>query len=252
MVFCGLFILGLNLCYNNSINTLSLSLASVLLCYAQIFVIIFSYILFNEKITKIKITSVLLVILGCILVSGLIENSVMSSLFGIAYGIGSAIFWALYTVTSRKSLETGIHTFTILFYGLLVISIVSLPFTDFAEINHYILFDPLRNVVFLVLHALFSFTLPYVFITISLNYLEAGTVSILSSCGPVAAMLFGMIFYQEIPSPLMVMGLIITMIALFILSKHQPQNNSRNKIIEVLTLTNEITKNSLNEYAKLN
>lgn len=169
----------------------------------------------------------MLVILGCILVSCLIENSVMISLFGIAYGIGSAIFWALYTVTSRKSIETGIHTFTILFYGLLVISIVSVPFTYFAEINHYILFDPLGNVVFLVLHALFSFTLHYVFITVSLNYLEAGTESILSSCEPVAAMLFGMIFYQEIPSPLIVMGLIITMFALFLLSRHQQQNKQK-------------------------
>ena len=62
---------------------------------------------------------------------------------------------------------------------------------------------------------------------IVLNYLEAGTVSILSSCGPVAVMLFGMIFYQEIPSPLMVMGLIITMFALFLLSKHQQQNKQQ-------------------------
>ena len=99
--------------------------------------------------------------------------------------------------------------------------------TWIGEINHYILFDPPGNVVFLVLHALFSFTLPYVFITVSLNYLEAGTVLILSSCGPVAAMLFGMLFYQEIPSPLMVMGLIITMFALFLLSKHQQQNKQQ-------------------------
>ena len=227
LVFCGLFILGLNLCYNNSINSLSLSLASVLLCCAQIFVIIFSYFLFKEQITKIKIISILLVILGCILVSGLFENSVIFSLFGIFYGICSAIFWALYTVTSRKSIDKKIHTLTILFYGLLIINIVSIPFTDFSEITHYLLLNLVKNIMFLILHSMFSFTLPYVFITIALNYLEAGTVSILSSCSPLASMIFGIIFYQEIPSPLMVMGLIITMFALFILSKHQQTHNNK-------------------------
>lgn len=219
LIFCGLFILCLNLCYNNSINALTLSLASVLLCCAQIFVIVFSYFLFAEKISRTKLAVVFLVISGCILVSGLFENSIIISLVGIINGIGSAIFWALYTVTSRKSIDDGIHTFTILFYGLVVITLVSIPFTNFGQINNYIFSDFMFNCAFLILHALFSFTLPYVFITISLSCLEVGTTSILSSCGPVAAMVFGVIFYSETPSLLMILGLLITMFALFLLSR---------------------------------
>jgi len=49
---CAMCIVGLNLCYNESMNTVPLSLAAVLLSIAPIYVLIFAYILFGEKITS--------------------------------------------------------------------------------------------------------------------------------------------------------------------------------------------------------
>ena len=47
---CAICIVGLNLCYNESMNTIPLSLAAVLLSLAPIYVLIFAHILFKEKI----------------------------------------------------------------------------------------------------------------------------------------------------------------------------------------------------------
>ena len=219
-IVCGLCILGLNLCYNNSINTVPLSLAAVLLSTAPVFVLIIEYFTFNEKITSIKIISVILVLIGCILATGLLEDNIASiSSIGLISGIGSALFWAVYTISSRKSIDNGTHTFTILLYSLIIITIVSIPFTQFGQISNFILLNPLQNIGFLLLHSLISFALPYIFITISLNHLDAGTVVILSSGEPVAALVFGAIVYTEIPSLLMLCGLFITIIALLNLSK---------------------------------
>ncbi|MBR5503569.1 MAG: DMT family transporter, partial [Methanobrevibacter sp.] len=124
-ITCGLCILGLNLCYNNAINTLPLSLAAVLLSTAPVFVLIIAYFTFNEKITTLKIISLVLVLIGCILATGLIEENIASvPIIGLISGVGSAIFWALYTIASRKSIDRGKHTFTILFYSLIIITIV--------------------------------------------------------------------------------------------------------------------------------
>ena len=49
---CAVCIVGLNLCYNESMNTVTLSLAAVLLSLAPIYVLIFAYVLFEEKITS--------------------------------------------------------------------------------------------------------------------------------------------------------------------------------------------------------
>lgn len=220
LILCGLCILSLNLCYNSSINTVTLSLAAILLSTAPVFVLIFEYFLFNEKITSIKVFSVILVLIGCTLVTGLLEeNSLNISLLGIIAGIGSAIFWAIYSVSSRKSIDMGRHTFTILLYSLITITIVVIPFTNFTQITDFIYLNPLPNIIFLLMHSLVSFALPYICITISLNHLDAGTAVILSSGEPIAALIYGMIFYSEIPTALMVCGVFITIIALIILSR---------------------------------
>lgn len=58
---------------------------------------------------------------------------------------------------------------------------------------------------------------PYVFYTIALNHMDAGKASILCSCEPVAAMIFGMIFFDEMPTILSIVGLIIVLVALAML-----------------------------------
>ena len=46
---CAICIIGLNLCYNESMNTVPLSLAAVLLSLAPIYVLILAYLLFSTK-----------------------------------------------------------------------------------------------------------------------------------------------------------------------------------------------------------
>lgn len=58
---------------------------------------------------------------------------------------------------------------------------------------------------------------PYAFYTVALDHMEAGKASILSSCEPVAAMVFGFFFFREIPIVLSIAGLIIVLIALAML-----------------------------------
>ena len=227
-VLCGLCVLGLNLCYNSSINTVPLSLAAILLSTAPVFVLVLEYFLFNEKITSIKVLCVILVLIGCTLVTGLLEeNSIDISLIGIIAGIGSAVFWAIYSVTSRKSIDMGRHTFTILLYSLITITIVTIPFTHFNQITNFVSLNVIPNILFLLLHSLVSFALPYIFITISLNHIDAGTAVILCSGEPIAALVFGMIFYLEMPTLLMLCGVFITIAALILLGRSSANEDAK-------------------------
>lgn len=58
---------------------------------------------------------------------------------------------------------------------------------------------------------------PYAFYTVALDHMEAGKASILCSCEPVAAMVFGFFFFRKIPTGLSIAGLIIVLIALAML-----------------------------------
>ena len=220
---CAICIVGLNLCYNTSMNSVSLSLAAVLLSLAPIYVLIFAYILFKEKITSQKIICMILAIFGCILMTGILENGLTNTpLFGILSGIGAGLFWAVYLMASKKSIENENHTYTILFYSIIFISIALVPFTNFNQITCFVSINPIITIIFLVLHSTFSFALPYILSTLSLNYMESGVSSILlSGAEPFAALIFGFLLYCEIPTFLMFFGFILSIIAMMRLSKKE-------------------------------
>lgn len=223
ILVCAMCIIGLNLCYNESMNSIPLSLAAVLLSLAPIYVLIIAYFLFNEKITSKKLICMVLAIFGCILMTGVLETNMGNiKIFGIVSGIGAGLFWAIYLMASKKSMENGNHTFTILFYSIILITIALIPFTNFGQITNFISISPLPATAFLILHSTFSFALPYILSTLSLNHMDAGTSSILlSGAEPLAALTFGLIIYSEIPSMLMFCGFILTVIAMMLLSRKE-------------------------------
>lgn len=221
-IICSICIIGLNLCYNNSMNTIPLSLAAVLLSTAPIFVLALAYVFFGEKITQKKLICMLIAIFGCLLITGVLEeNTISIPLSGILSGIGAALFWAVYFIASKKSIDSGKHTFTILFYSVIFISIVLIPFTSISQITQFVSINPLLATIFLVVHSTFSFALPYILSTVSLNYMDSGISSIfLSGAEPSAALIFGFILYSELPTPLMFCGFILTIMAMIMLSKY--------------------------------
>ena len=220
---CAICIIGLNLCYNESMNTVPLSLAAVLLSLAPIYVLIIAYLLFGEKITSKKLICMGLALIGCILMTGVLETPLKNiPLFGILSGIGAGLFWAVYLMASKKSIEMGNHTYTILIYSIIFITIALIPFTDFAQISSFISINPSMTLLFLILHSTFSFALPYIFSTLSLNYMDSGTSSILlSGAEPFAALIFGLIIYGEIPTALMFLGFILTVTAMMLLTRRE-------------------------------
>ena len=212
--------LGLNLCYNESISRLTLSLAAVLLGLAPVFVLLLAAVFFGEKITLKKFGCMLLAILGCTLVSGIFEETsgMQWSVSGILIGVLSGFFYALYSIFSRIAMNRGYHALTITFYCLLLISAVLIPFADWSSVGTVLEQNPPKYGTLMFLHSLCASVLPYALYNLALNHMETGKASILASAEPVAAMLFGLFFFSEIPTVLSLTGLALTVVALGLLS----------------------------------
>ena len=224
-IFMGTGLVGmlcLTLCYNESLNRLPLSLAAVLLSTAPIFVMFFAAFLFREKVTGKNVACMLLAILGCALASGLFEQHTGFdiSTVGIVAGIAAAFFYAMYSIFSRMATDRGYHTYTVIFYSVLLITVGLSPFADYGILGRFIAEAPVSNLLFLLAQSLCASALPYVFLTLALLYADSGKVFILASGGePIAAVVFGLIFYREMPTPLMFLGLAVTIGALLLLCK---------------------------------
>ena len=223
LIIASINIIALNLCFTISTNTLPLSLAAILLNLAPVFVIVFAYIAFKEEITKKKLIPMILIIIGCILTTGLLERNTLNiSAIGVLAGIGTAFFWANYNVASKKSVKEGTHSYTLLFYTTILMTVMLIPFTDFSQITTFVNVDVGANGVFLILNALLAFILPYVLLVESMNYIDVSSVAIFTAgAEPLSALLFGIILYGEIPTLLIFIGIIITIIAISTLSKNE-------------------------------
>ena len=224
---CGILgMLTTNVCFNISSTNLSLAFAAVLLSIAPVYTLVISKLVFGNRITVTKVLCVAMTIAGCILVSGVIGSSsglsgsgglMTLSAVGVIAGIISGISYGLYSIFSRKGTDSGLNPITIIFYCMVIISIVLAPFTDYAVIGNYVAAAPAGHSAFLLLHSLCVGVLPYMLITLSIRRLTPGTVTILASCEPGAAMIFGVLCYGEVPTIFSLVGLVITVVALGVL-----------------------------------
>ena len=211
--------MGLNYFYNEAVSEITLSLAAILLSMAPVFVMILSAFIFRERITVKKINCLILAIVGCTLASGVLEAAsgmgLQVSVRGIVMGLLSGFFCALYGIFSKIAANRGYSTYTILFYSLLLCTVALLPVTNWRVFISFIEAAPLKNTLFAVAHSTCTSILPYLFYSIALLYMENGKVSILAGGGePIAAVVFGVLFFSEIPTILILIGLVITIIAL--------------------------------------
>lgn len=214
----GMF--GINLCYNFAIRELTLSLAAVLLSMSPIFVLVLAAILFKEKITKKKVLCMILALTGCAFVSGVFENAsgMQWTVRGILIGLLSALFYAIYSLISKTAMKKGYHAFTITFYSLLTVLLVVLPLTDWKITFELVETGGAKMMLYMLIHSLCTSVLPYILFTVSLGYIDAGKASILAACEPIAAMIFGVIFFSEIPTILSIGGLVLATIAITIMT----------------------------------
>lgn len=116
----SLFVFGV--CYFKAMDYMSLSAAAILLYTAPCFVILFSALLFKEKLTGQKLAAMLLAFAGCCLVSG-IGGGTMITPIGLLLGLTAGVCYAFYSIFSRFALNRGYSSLTINFYSSLLATI---------------------------------------------------------------------------------------------------------------------------------
>lgn len=217
VIIAGISMIGVNVFYTITADTVSLSLAAVLLAMAPVFMLLMARFVFKEDITARKVASMLLAIVGCIMVSGLLESGEDFSPHGMAAGVMSAFLYALYGILSKRVSSRGYSVYTVLFYCMLVSFVCLIPLSDLGAVASFGA-QGQWCWPFMALHALFASVLPFLLYNIGISRTEAGPVSIIASCGePLSAAFFGFMFFSEVPSPLMVVGMAVVLVSITIM-----------------------------------
>lgn len=202
-----------NFCYFTSMKlNNSLSTACILMYTAPVFVMLMSLILFKEKITKIKVISVILAILGCVFVCGIGKITPIGFLFGIGSGIGYALYSIFGTFAIKKY-----STYTSTFYAFLFGAIGAFFMCD-AKGAIILMTQSTHNFLLCFLIAVLITLVPYILYTKGLEKVEASKAIIIACIEPVVATLLGIFMYNQNLSFLSFVGMILIMIAVCILN----------------------------------
>ena len=184
-----------NYFYFISVQRNGLSVASVLLYTAPFFVFLLSVLLFREKVTPLKVGTLILALTGCLLVSGALENqSGMMDLFGLLAGVLSGLGYGLYSIFGKFALGRY-DTVTITFYTFLFGTLGAFPLAGMGQVPAMI--DSFSILINILLLAVLITILPFSLYTLGLSGTEPSKAAVLATVEPLVATFFGLLLYQE-------------------------------------------------------
>jgi drug/metabolite transporter (DMT)-like permease len=127
LVVHGLVFFSSAYCYTLSIKYMSATITNILLYTYPLMVVLMSTLIFKEKITLVKGVTLLITFFGCLLVIDVINMSTQQmSRLGILYGIGSALFYAIYNISGQYLSKKNLEPLTITTYTSVVCLLVTM------------------------------------------------------------------------------------------------------------------------------
>ena len=208
-----------NFCYFKTITLTSLSVAAVLLYTSPAFVMVMSFFLFKESMTKKKVAALLIAFIGCVLVSGIGSGNANLNAKGILIGLGAGFGYALYSIFGRYALQRGYRSITITFYTFFFASLTTVFFVDVSSIIN-IVETHSKIGLYGALMILFVTLFPYLCYTKGLAGMENGSASVIASIEPVVATVLGILIYKEEMKFINTVGMILVLLSIVMLNSN--------------------------------
>lgn len=202
--------------YYASIEASSVPTAVVLMYTAPVLVMGYSCLFLGEKLNKLKITAVILVVVGCVLVSGVIGGGDFRPM-GVLLGIGASVSYSAYNIFTKYSMLRGSNSVSATLYCFFVMGVLSIAFCKPVEFIELTAKAPVP-IIFLILGiGLCTCVVPYFLYTLALKEIPAGTASALGILEPLSATIFSIILFGEKLSLLVSLGIILIFLAVYLL-----------------------------------
>ena len=204
MLLLGGTALGLNwVSLFGAYRLLNVSLATLIYYIGPILVLLFSPLLFREKLTAVKIAAVIIVAVGLVCISGSILVTGMNPA-GLATAVASALFYAALIVFNKRITHTeGLQTAAIeLGIAFIVVFIYCLATVGLPH--------PVRaDLPYIAIIGIVNTGLAYLLYFSGLQKLSGQSVALISYVDPVSALLFSALFLHESMTPVQIIGAIL-------------------------------------------
>ena len=185
-------------------DEIGVSLASLAYYCGPVIVMMLSPLLFEEKLTKIKVCSFITVLVGIFLVNGTaFENGV--SIWGLACGLLSAVCYSLMVMFNKKAKDiTGLEN------AMLQLFVAFLTVAIFVGIKQgYRMQIDTQSIIPILVLGLLNTGIGCYFYFSSIGKLPVQTVAICGYLEPLSAVVFSVIFLKETMLPIQIIGAVL-------------------------------------------
>ncbi|MCB2310315.1 DMT family transporter [Clostridium tagluense] len=205
-----------NLLYFETIKRTTIATAVILLYTAPIFLIIMGRIFYKELLSTIKISALVLCMIGCFLTvtGGALDTLNINSL-GVLMGIGAGLTYALVTIISKAIID-DYHPLTIILYSFLFGWIFLVPFSHPVSLL-YVKYS-LSVVASIIGLGLIPTVLAYILYITGLSYgVEASKAGIICSMEIVVSVIISYLFFEEVILGVKLLGIVMALGSIFII-----------------------------------
>lgn len=206
--------------YYLAMQYITVSVGIVLLMQSVWMGVVLDGIVNKIKPTKIKIISVIIILIGTVLAADLLFQEQSADLVGIGYGFLAALS---YTVTIMTSNRVGLqfHSITrskwMMFGGLLVVSVITLPeLLQDMNLEIFLVWGPIL--------AVFGTVLPPLFFTAGMPKINVGLGAIVSSIELPVAVLMGYFVLSEEQNTYKWIGILLILSSIVLMNLKKVQN----------------------------
>ena len=203
-------------CYYQSMMMTSVSTAVVLMYISPIYVMLFSVVVFHEKLGWIKGLSVFGILLGCVFASGIIGGG-RFNLPGVLIGLASGVSYAIYNVLAKYTVRMGESPVTSTLYAFLFMAVIALIPSRPDLIVSSAAERPAVTLPLLIGLGVCTFVLPYFLFNYSLKTLPSGTASAMSIIEPLSASVFSFTLLGEDPDAFSIVGILLILSCVIVL-----------------------------------
>lgn len=205
-----------NVVYSNAVNTIGMSLSSVLLYTAPVFTSITSFLFFKEKIGKQKFLALIINIVGCVLtVTGGHFEGLSFEVSGLLFGVAAGFCYSLTAIFGRLAADEG-SPFAVATYNFLFATLFLAVFHPWTTVE-----NPLNLPLILagIGFALIPTALGYIFYFKGLQGItESSKVPVVASVETVVATIIGILVFHENMRLGNIVGMICVVVSISIMN----------------------------------
>ena len=214
----GVGIFGTATSYYVAMQLTSVSTAVVLMYTAPVIVMVYSVLVFGEKMTTLKGVSVAAMLVGCCLVSGIIGGFKVN-IPGILMGLLSGICYSAYNIFTKMQMRRNSKPMSATLYCFTFMAIYAVLFSRPQEAVQIVAQYPLKLLPYILGIGLVTCVLPYCLYTLAMKVLPAGTATSLGIVEPMAATVYSVVLLGEKLSVSSFCGIVLIIGAVFLLSR---------------------------------